>query len=88
MYARIHRPHGSSNGVCIRAYIVIYRGIHRPHGSSNGAVIGHVCAHTWGSPIGRAGKGFPVILFPSLLRGRELPSLRSLFFPSPVPFPV
>ncbi len=43
--------------------------------------------HVWGSPIGRAGKGFPVIPFPSLLRGRELPSLRSLPFPSPVPFP-
>jgi len=44
--------------------------------------------YIWGSPIGRAGKGFPIIPFPSLLRGRELPSLRSLPFPSPVPFPV
>jgi uncharacterized membrane protein YeaQ/YmgE (transglycosylase-associated protein family) len=46
------------NGVCIRAYMAIYRGIYRPHGSSNevymgaymghmGAAMGHACAHIW-----------------------------------------
>jgi len=72
--------YGGSNGACMRAYMAIY-------GSSNGACARVYIGHVWGSPIGRAGKGFPVILFPSLLRGRELPSLRSLPFPSPVPFP-
>jgi len=47
MHTRIYRPHGSSNGACIRAYIAIYGGIHGPHGSSNGAAMGHVCAHIW-----------------------------------------
>jgi len=106
MHARIHRPHGSSNGACIRAYIAIYGGSNGAcmraymaiygaciraymaiYGGSNGACARVYIGHVWGSPIGRAGKGFPVILFPSLLRGRELPSLRSLPFPSPVPFP-
>jgi len=72
--------YGGSNGACMRAYIAIY-------GGSNGACVRAYMGHVWGSPIGRAGKGFPVIPFPSLRRGRELPSLRSLPFPSPVPFP-
>ncbi len=47
-----------------------------------------IYSYIWGSPIGRVGKEFPIILFPSLLRGRELPSLRSLPFSSPVPFSI
>ena len=54
-----------------------------------GAAMGiytRIYGHRWGSPIGRAGKGFLIIPFPSLLRGRELPSLRFFSFLSPVPF--
>jgi len=57
------------------------------YGGSNGACVRAYIGHVWGSPIGRVGKGFLIILFSSLLRGRELPSLYSLPFPSPVPFP-
>ena len=61
MHARIHGPHGSSNGACIRAYMAIY-------GGSTGACVRAYMGHVWGSPIGRAGKGFPVIPFPALFR--------------------
>jgi len=91
MYARIY---GHIWGVHTRIHGHIWGqqwGMHaRIHGhiwGSNGACMRAYMGHVWGSPIRRAGKGFPVILFPSLLRGRELPSLRSLPFPSPVPFP-
>ena len=55
MHARIHRPHGSSNGACIRAYIAIYGGIYGPHGSSNGAAMGmhaRIHGHIWGQQWG------------------------------------
>jgi len=58
------------------------------YGGSNRVCMRAYMAIYGGSPIGRVGKGFPVIPFLSLLRGRELPSLRSFPFLSPVPFPV
>ncbi len=54
IYRGIHEPHGSSNGVCMRAYMGhiweqqwgMHARIYRPYGSSNGACmrvyIGHM----------------------------------------------
>ncbi len=52
MHARIHGPHGSSNGACMRAYMGHIWGqqwgMHaRIHGPYMGAAMGHACAHIW-----------------------------------------
>ncbi len=48
IYGGIYRPHESSNGACIRAYMAIYGGIYRPHRSSNGACMRAYMGHIWG----------------------------------------
>ncbi len=101
MHGRIHGPHGSSNGACIRAYMAIYRGIYGPHGSSNGAymgayighigaAMGHAYAHTWaiyGGSNGVCMRAYMAIYGSPIGRAGRKGIVGNPFFPLVVPTP-